>query len=426
MCTTDSSHGWRQFLLRFLSNVPSGTCSALVASSRTAPWRARRPIGWGGIFGLQGSIVLSMGSTRPTQARSDWRGRLGLRTGGRFRRGLALTVTAISLQLLTMCRYGYDLSPLSLEGAAGAGAISSFAGTPQGGSVGSGGAPGQAGGAGGMIAAGGSLGASGSGGVSGGAGGSSNLGGTANGGMAPAVGGTAGATTGGVSNGGSGGVTSGLVGYWKLDEVDTNCVVLDSSAIGNHGTYGAPAPLVSSATPPAVQFANPSCLEFNGGDQQVSISYIPTCAWTNTSSFTLTAWAYVPALGGQHHAVLAHEVASNPVGVFDYCGIWLTPANEWSFEPMTTKRGVTSPATVGWHHVAAVQDGAANIRRLYVDGVLSAKTEPAVFCNNTAPYHTGASDDGNSDFWDGRIDEVRMYNRALSQAEVANLSAGMP
>jgi len=61
-----------------------------------------------------------------------------------------------------------------------------------------------------------------------------------------------------------------------------------------------------------------------------------------------------------------------------------------------------------------------------VDGVLSAKTEPAVFCNNTAPYHIGASEDGTSDFWDGRIDEVRMYNRALSQAEVANLSAGMP
>lgn len=272
-----------------------------------------------------------------------------------------------------------------------------------------------------MIAAGGS------GGVSGGAAGSSNLGGTANGGMAPAVGGTAGATAGGVSNGGSGGVPSGLVGYWKLDEVDTNGVALDSSAIGNHGTYGAPAPLVSSATPPAVQFANPYCLEFSGVDQQVTIPNIPTYVWTNTSSFTLTAWAYVPALGGQYHAVLAHEVASNPPGVFDYCGIWLTPSNEWSFEPTSQPGpGVTSPATVGWHHVAAVQDGVTNIRRLYVDGVLSANTEPAAFCNNAAAFHIGASDDGTRDFWDGRIDEVRIYNRALTQAEVANLSAGIP
>jgi Concanavalin A-like lectin/glucanases superfamily len=68
-----------------------------------------------------------------------------------------------------------------------------------------------------------------------------------------------------------------------------------------------------------------------------------------------------------------------------------------------------------WTHVALTDDGAHN--RLYVDGQL-VDTEPAIPFDGHGPIKIG----GNALFgqwFDGRIDELRIYDRALGQAEVA-------
>jgi hypothetical protein len=67
-----------------------------------------------------------------------------------------------------------------------------------------------------------------------------------------------------------------------------------------------------------------------------------------------------------------------------------------------------------WTHVAMTDDGAHD--RLYVDGVL-VETEPAVPFDGHGPIEIG----GNQLFgqwFDGRIDELRIYERALSQGEI--------
>ena len=69
----------------------------------------------------------------------------------------------------------------------------------------------------------------------------------------------------------------------------------------------------------------------------------------------------------------------------------------------------------GWKHVAAVRAG--DKLKIYVDGELAA-TQPNVESldvSNTAPLKIGF---GPQSYFEGKLKNVRLYNRALSEAEV--------
>ncbi|MGB3072857.1 MAG: LamG domain-containing protein, partial [Candidatus Moraniibacteriota bacterium] len=73
-----------------------------------------------------------------------------------------------------------------------------------------------------------------------------------------------------------------------------------------------------------------------------------------------------------------------------------------------------------WHLVTGTYDG-SNVR-IYVDGNQEnavSMTGPAY--SRTYPVQVGGECDGNNLFWDGAVDEVRIYNRALSAAEIKAL-----
>jgi hypothetical protein len=69
-----------------------------------------------------------------------------------------------------------------------------------------------------------------------------------------------------------------------------------------------------------------------------------------------------------------------------------------------------------WAHLAATYDGST--QRLYVNGVqVSSRAQTGPIAISSGPLRIG----GNAvwgEYFQGRIDEVRIYNRALSQAEV--------
>jgi Concanavalin A-like lectin/glucanases superfamily len=88
----------------------------------------------------------------------------------------------------------------------------------------------------------------------------------------------------------------------------------------------------------------------------------------------------------------------------------------------------SQPTVAVWTHIAAVYDSAAMTLALYVDGTLAMTSdEPAC-----APAHTGSGGDltigteysGAITKFDGSIDDVRVYNRALSAAEILSVMAG--
>jgi hypothetical protein len=82
--------------------------------------------------------------------------------------------------------------------------------------------------------------------------------------------------------------------------------------------------------------------------------------------------------------------------------------------------GVTSTTNVNdgqWHHLAGVYTGTQ--LRLYVDGVLEAQTNIALNINNSDhPVRIGENAQATNRYFDGKIDEVRIWNLARTQKQI--------
>jgi hypothetical protein len=73
--------------------------------------------------------------------------------------------------------------------------------------------------------------------------------------------------------------------------------------------------------------------------------------------------------------------------------------------------------TGGWHLVTATFDGAT--ARLYVDNAVVGSDTFTAPSNTNLPLNIGISYVGSGYGWNGTIDEVRLYNRGLSIAEIS-------
>ncbi|MGZ3533564.1 MAG: LamG domain-containing protein [Vulcanimicrobiaceae bacterium] len=79
-------------------------------------------------------------------------------------------------------------------------------------------------------------------------------------------------------------------------------------------------------------------------------------------------------------------------------------------------RGIT--VTAGkWHHVANTYDVTSGNRAIYLDGNRVANDTAFPFTGNTV----GTIGQGVGTYWPGKIDDMRLYNRALSATEVKQL-----
>ena len=74
-----------------------------------------------------------------------------------------------------------------------------------------------------------------------------------------------------------------------------------------------------------------------------------------------------------------------------------------------------------WHHVAGVYDGSKLF--LYVDGIIDVSEDSSGTINNTTSnVYIGENEAQMGREWNGQIDEVRIYNRALSHGEIVSLA----
>jgi len=79
-----------------------------------------------------------------------------------------------------------------------------------------------------------------------------------------------------------------------------------------------------------------------------------------------------------------------------------------------------------WTHLAAVYDAAAGQIRIYVNGVLAGTAVHNGGFNALGPLIVGRNKDGNrvGNWWKGAVDEVRGYNRVLTQDEIRGIVSG--
>jgi chitodextrinase len=210
---------------------------------------------------------------------------------------------------------------------------------------------------------------------------------------------------------------SGLMVSYNFDEgVGT---VLNDISGNNH-----PGTLVSS--PAWITGANGGGLSFNGSTSYVTAGDVNTL--DGLTNLTVAGWIKTTATTEKH---IVDKSACDGVtngGPFEFGTNFFTPGK---LALVFYKNGgapnyywVESSANVNdgvWHKVAGTYDGTS--LKVYVDGVLSGtSTAPGVTLSSTSnALEIGGHCNGNAYIWSGAVDDVRVYNRALSASEVAAL-----
>jgi len=205
-------------------------------------------------------------------------------------------------------------------------------------------------------------------------------------------------------------VRDGLVGEWKLDGN-----LLDTSGNGNDGTF-------FGGTPNYVAGRVGSCVEFDGVDDYVNCGNDTSLDFAN-DSFSISTW--VKILGSNNEQVV---ISKGAIGGTPGWALYARRDNHY-IEFLTIDEsivgayryfsgGFTQINDGAWHHLVLVFDRTSN-EKLYIDGVLfsSANIVTGIF-DSVSPLNIGRRV---GIYISGSIDEVRLYNRALTPTEVDTL-----
>jgi hypothetical protein len=184
----------------------------------------------------------------------------------------------------------------------------------------------------------------------------------------------------------------------------------DASGSGNAG-------LIAGATWSAAGKYG-GALSFDGVDDIVTVA--DAASLDLTTGMTLEAWVK-PAVTKSWPTVIEKENAPNlSYGLYanSDAGLGNKPsAHLWIGGVDRNVRGGSTLAVGSWTHLAATYDGAA--LRVYVNGVEVANLpQTGSIATSTGALRIGGNSVFPNEFFNGLIDEVRIYNRALGAAEV--------
>ncbi|GLW90709.1 signal peptidase I [Actinokineospora globicatena] len=166
-------------------------------------------------------------------------------------------------------------------------------------------------------------------------------------------------------------------------------------------------------------------LTFDGIDDYVSASYF---SLRTDSSFTAAAWMYISSSGGVDRTILSKDSQVNSAFYLSYIAstgkfAFTMPASDTN-GASTVRASSVNPAIANtWMWIVGVWDAAASQMRLYVNGTLEATVSRSGGWNGNGSISIGRGQRNGSyvEYWPGRIDEVALYNRVLSTADVEDL-----
>jgi len=206
-----------------------------------------------------------------------------------------------------------------------------------------------------------------------------------------------------------------VVGYWKLD--DGNAI--DHSGKDNHGLVSGPTPL-DGASP-----SMGSALSFDGLDDFVE--FADESSFDLAGSFTISAWTMPedctpePYECSQLVIVGKRGYCDNNFAITSHKGRFEFEMNDticgggWKRVQALDLHGIGV-----WHHVAAVLSG--SVMQLYVDGVLQGEMDGGPANVNNFALRLG-SRSNNDKYYRGAIDDVLIFDRALTPDEIATYFA---
>jgi hypothetical protein len=204
-----------------------------------------------------------------------------------------------------------------------------------------------------------------------------------------------------------------LVGYWSFngDTADHSGVNIDLTAVGDPEYLGSLSAGLGSA------------ISLDGNDGAIGTDFVKFSG----DDATIVAWVYADALDGSWNSIIKNW-GDSATGQFHF---GVGPDQADTLRNDTTMGDVTNldPMPIGqWVHAAVVFDSVAAEYILYVDG-------DALVVNDYVPLEAGTAtglgigvkpnDDGTNvaqqaevGYWIGRIDEVGMYDAALTFEQI--------
>jgi len=216
--------------------------------------------------------------------------------------------------------------------------------------------------------------------------------------------------------------SSSIAGWWKFDE-NSGVSAGDSSGSGNTLTFG--------GNPTWSVGKVGSALTFDGTDDKAYVADpINGSLDMGSGDFSLAAWVKLdPTYTDANPTVIFKGAGSDTEP-----GYWLFWSNSSNYLRFTISSGVGTRPTVNstagvikdnlWHHVAAVAVR-SGVSKLYIDGVLNASSNWSAYTGSidtASNFVIGSHLIGPAATdWKGQIDDVRMYEKALSDVEITDI-----
>lgn len=226
------------------------------------------------------------------------------------------------------------------------------------------------------------------------------------------------------------------VAYWRLNELSG--ITSDDLIGSNDGTYtpNSAGSWTGGTLAQSGAIAGDNSALFNGTTGYTTVPSLSAFSFIqNTAIFSLEFWVKNNDITARK-AIIGNNATSGEKGfvvIFENGAGFGTKAIRCSIFKGTIGNPVTafrSPDNVitdtNWHHVVIVHTAAAsNSAKIYVDGVSQSITYESAYTslssgNSTRALFTGAVNNAGSPSlpYNGNVDEVAIYNTALSQARV--------
>jgi hypothetical protein len=206
----------------------------------------------------------------------------------------------------------------------------------------------------------------------------------------------------------------GLVAAYGFNE-GSGTAVSDASGNGRNGTIrGAQFAVGKSGT----------ALQFDGVDDWVTVPDVTSSSLDLTTGMTLSAWVNAAQFNGWETIMLKERgVGAMSYALYAQDGGVLNggadaPSGVVRADAADQAVQGTSPVPLNvWTHLATTYDGTT--QRIYINGTLVAsRPQTGTIAVGNGALRIGGNNSWAGEFFSGLIDEIRVYNRALTDAEI--------
>ena len=201
-------------------------------------------------------------------------------------------------------------------------------------------------------------------------------------------------------------ITNGLIAWWKLNGNANN-------SVGSlNGT------IVNATSTTNQQNQADMAYNFSGSNQ--TINFDNAVVPTGSSSFTVSIWVK----RGRNNVGYEEMVSqyTNAAGgnsfYFGFQNSNIRFTDQWDNVPISGA-GVTG----SWMHIVGVNDVTTNNAYIYINGVAAANRGSRLPYTGRGNFTIGKQGEyaGGAEYFQGALDDIRIYNRALSAAEIQSL-----